>query len=140
MPVGCFLFDLDLLKVVNDARGHAAGDELIRRAANLLRGCLRDDDVLARIGGDEFAVLVPGMSEQTATAMAARVDAAIEKQIVPPESSAVSLSFGWSIVTAPPIARAISIADQRMYEAKRAKRAKRTGHALPRETPDRRQR
>ncbi|CAN5791173.1 hypothetical protein BH11MYX2_BH11MYX2_07800 [soil metagenome] len=140
MPVACFVFDIDSLKVVNDVRGHGAGDELIRRAASLLRACFRDDDVIARIGGDEFAVLVYGSSEQAATAMAARIEAAIEKQVVPPEAMAMSLSVGWAIVSAPPIADAISLADQRMYDAKRGKRAKREHLVPPRETRDRRRR
>ena len=59
----CLFLDVDGLKDVNDADGHDAGDRLLVDAADMLRTIFRDDDVLARIGGDEFAVFVPGYSD-----------------------------------------------------------------------------
>lgn len=55
--VSVFIIDIDGLKMVNDDRGHAEGDELIRKMAECLRSTLRDSDIVSRIGGDEFAVL-----------------------------------------------------------------------------------
>lgn len=70
-PVAALFFDLDGLKAVNDTRGHDAGSQLIADMAGLLRGHFRANDIVARVGGDEFAVLTRGD--------AASLDAALER-------------------------------------------------------------
>jgi len=57
--------DLDDLKSVNDTLGHSGGDELIRALTERLRGCVREADTLARVGGDEFTLLVPEVADET---------------------------------------------------------------------------
>ncbi len=61
-PAGVLVIDLDGLEEINDAEGHAAGDHLLKRAAHVLREAVRETDVVARIDGDEFAILAPDES------------------------------------------------------------------------------
>jgi diguanylate cyclase (GGDEF)-like protein len=76
-PLSLVILDLDDFKRVNDVRGHQAGDDLLRRVAALLRAELRPYDVVARYGGDEFVLLLPGSDATSAEAVAERVSAAV---------------------------------------------------------------
>ena len=76
-PLACLLLDLDDFKAVNDDQGHQAGDEQLRVVADALRAELRDHDIVARYGGDEFVVLLPGADGAGGRAVADRVAAAV---------------------------------------------------------------
>ena len=76
--VAVFAIDMDGFKAINDRHGHAGGDEALRRAARLLAGCSRADDLVARIGGDEFAIVqAAAVQPQAAEALLARIAAAL---------------------------------------------------------------
>ncbi|HET8950704.1 MAG TPA: sensor domain-containing diguanylate cyclase, partial [Solirubrobacteraceae bacterium] len=81
--LSCVILDLDDFKRVNDSRGHQAGDELLRGVADLLRAELRPYDQVARYGGDEFVLLLPGSDEATACQVAERVRDAVAGQTEP---------------------------------------------------------
>src|SRR4029078_10775941 len=72
-PFGLLMLDLDAFKAYNDRHGHPAGDALLHRIADGVRGPIRDDDRLYRYSGDEFAVLLPGAARTGAAEVAARI-------------------------------------------------------------------
>ena len=115
--------DLDGLKRVNDTRGHAAGDALITDAATILTHVFRESDVVARVGGDEFAVLALLDDHDGSTAVNTRLLGAIDKfnaQAVP--SMRVSMSIGIEELSShsdTPLDVLLSRADRAMYEKKR---------------------
>lgn len=106
------MIDLDGLKVANDTKGHAEGDKYLLKAAAVLKEQLRDADVLARIGGDEFAVLIRGITKEQGLAVFSRVSNAIE-------AAGVQASIGHAMrLTQGTLDEAFRIADVRMYENK----------------------
>jgi diguanylate cyclase (GGDEF)-like protein len=76
-PVGLISLDLDRFKEVNDTRGHAAGDEVLRWAVAVMTDTVRPMDTLGRVGGDEFAVIVPGAGPDDAAVVAGRLQRAL---------------------------------------------------------------
>lgn len=123
---GCLaLFDLDHFKRINDSYGHAAGDEVLRRFAALARASVRDQDLVARLGGEEFAVVLPDISVSQATFVCDRLRRAIgdagmrvNEQLISVTVSGGVATFGQD-QTAEAVLRA---ADQALYRAKHAGR------------------
>ncbi|MBN2687046.1 MAG: diguanylate cyclase [Deltaproteobacteria bacterium] len=96
-PVSILMIDVDRLKIINDSLGHAAGDDLLRRTAQVLKTVFRSEDVVARIGGDEFCVLLPMTKGHVAARIVARIKAALvvhNKQ--PSYSTSLSFSIGYA--------------------------------------------
>jgi diguanylate cyclase (GGDEF)-like protein len=122
--------DLDGFKPVNDRHGHAAGDAVLKAIAAALLRQVRASDVVARIGGDEFAVLLWNLGETEAAAKAAALEAAVYATPVPWGASTfvVAASAGvtvlWPLDTA---AAALARADLAMYARKAERRPRRAG-------------
>lgn len=120
------VFDIDHFKRVNDRFGHEAGDRVLQRAATLLREELPPDHLLARIGGEEFAILLPGGAIGAAIETAERCRAAIEAAVFRSgrRSLVVSASFGCAVAQVGDMAVSdvLRRADSALYAAKAAGR------------------
>ena len=118
------MLDLDHFKFFNDAYGHPVGDDALRRVADALRECCRPYDTPARFGGDEFAVLMPGVGRDEAHAVAARLARSLEGiSIRPPgciEDVPLRLSVGLAVFPDGDLSplETVALADQRLYCAK----------------------
>ncbi|MBN2221249.1 MAG: diguanylate cyclase, partial [Vallitaleaceae bacterium] len=93
IPLTLAMIDVNGLKLTNDAFGHKAGDELLKNVAQALRNECRADDIISRIGGDEFVILLPKTSRKDMEEIVSRIYKNIES--LPRESIVVSVSVGW---------------------------------------------
>ena len=115
--------DLDKFKPVNDAFGHKAGDELLRAAAQRLQACVRESDTVARVGGDEFVVLLPGLEGvQDALGVAEKIHQALQQPFTLAQGQTARISSSAGIAIYPEHGRdevtLTSHADAAMYQAK----------------------
>ena len=113
--------DIDHFKHINDSLGHEAGDEVLRQVSQVLAAGVREIDHLARWGGEEFLVVLPGTDEAEAAVVAERLRTAISARAV--RSQTVTVTFGVSEVRDGETAeQAISRADNALYQGKRSGR------------------
>jgi len=99
-PLALVLFDIDRFKQVNDGHGHLAGDQVLRELAQLMRQHVRPGDVLARHGGDEFAVLLPGTDLEGATALAEQIRTAVAAHAFTVDGNTISVTLSAGIAQA----------------------------------------
>ncbi len=126
-PLSLMLLDLDDFKGVNDTHGHQAGDRVLLAVAGLLARMSRAVDTVARVGGEEFAIILPGTSRDGAAVLAERIRTAVAESsfVVGGERIALTLSIGVAASDSDPadeIDTLLHVADRRLYLAKRAGR------------------
>jgi len=129
-PISIIITDIDGLKIVNDTQGHAAGDLLLKQAAAILRKAFRTEDVLARIGGDEFAVLMPGTDVEAVEKKVGFIRAQLVKNNADESNMRVDMSIGAATAEKGDLVGMFTLADQRMYKDK-ARRAEHKDVSLP---------
>jgi two-component system, cell cycle response regulator len=121
-PLGLMLLDLDRFKAVNDTMGHAVGDQLLKDVAHRLQECVREVDTVARMGGDEFTIILEGLScEQDITIIAQRITESLAKPFQLQEKSAsIGVSIGITVYPSDDheIDELLKHADAAMYRAK----------------------
>jgi len=117
-PLSIIMIDVDFFKKFNDDFGHVAGDEVLRCMANILRGASRASDVVARFGGEEFAVVCPDTSISDAIALAERLRKATREFDMRPKQ--ITCSFGVAALTVGCLEPndLIELADSALYQAK----------------------
>lgn len=123
-PMAVLACDIDHFKHINDTWGHPKGDEVLRLVASTMKDAVRDEDLLARFGGEEFVILLTKIDLQGAEQVADRIaqELCLDHEVLP-KNTALTLSFGIaSVETSHHLEGAIKQADQLLYSAKNAGR------------------
>lgn len=125
-PVAVLFMDVDRFKGINDLLGHGVGDRVLIEIGDRLRTSVRSGDIVARLAGDEFVVLAPGISVSEAEAMSERISETVARPIEVDERDVlVTVSVGLAIATVPlPADDLLADADVAMYRAKQRGRAR----------------
>jgi diguanylate cyclase (GGDEF)-like protein len=92
LPISLIMGDINGLKLINDAFGHSMGDRVLKRAAEIMTDSFRDEDIISRVGGDEFIILLPMTTEDTALKIVERVKRKCE--LNPLDYIKINISFG----------------------------------------------
>lgn len=121
MDFSLLMIDINGLKPINDHHGHMIGDQLIIRVAQLLKSACRSEDIVCRIGGDEFAIICPASQKEQADRLVARIRKQMDERplkLKEGQLKPISLSIGTACTNDCAPDQILIVADQRMYEEK----------------------
>ncbi|MBP2272207.1 diguanylate cyclase (GGDEF)-like protein [Pseudomonas sp. BP6] len=124
LPLTLMMLDVDHFKSINDAHGHAVGDQVLRQFAGTLQDQLHNDELLARLGGEEFVVMLPGLAPERATFTAERLRRAIQDLHVVQADQRLQITVSIGVagcdadMPAPGLDELLASADQALYRAK----------------------
>ena len=124
--LACAMFDIDYFKKVNDTYGHDIGDEVLKAFSALIRSSVNDNDLLARIGGEEFCLLLPVRSRTDVVAemeqLRIRIETAQMASCAEEENLTVTCSIGVCLTIGESIEKMMKVADENLYTAKKTGR------------------
>lgn len=121
IPSSLIFFDLDGFKAINDRFGHSIGDDFLQKVGAILKSSVRDCDMVARIGGDEFGVLLFKTDVQIAAAKAATLSCRIAEHKIDMPTGSIQISTSWGVSDCRPedtVRTILERADQAMYADK----------------------
>ena len=118
LPLTIIYADVNGLKTINDAFGHDRGDQLIQLVADTLKNVCRADDIIARVGGDEFIILLPGTDTIAAASLVSRIKEQLRQETI--MDIPITVSFGWDTKTdeSQSISDVLKNAEDLMYQKK----------------------
>lgn len=128
-PLTCFLIDIDHFKKINDTYGHPFGDMVLSTIAHVLKRAVRPMDAVGRLGGEEFAIILPGLPKDRAFAVAERIRLAIQEEPIYFDEKKIKVTISIGVITYPndgpgEKSALLQSADEALYKAKKSGRNK----------------
>lgn len=118
LPLSIIFADINGLKITNDIFGHAAGDQLIKKSAKILMESCRENDIIARVGGDEFVIILPNTKEENAEKIISRIKSEFLDARISAIKCSISLGSDTKVRSDQPLEKIMANAENKMYKDK----------------------